>query len=193
VGVHFRVSWTLDTGPGNIFTETEGGPDPQNGGATVSRVSYPNGSFDFWTIPSDLAANVVFDGYQSGVADANGELTIRLGAENYGGSCNVNCHFTDLEFVSCEEVIVAVETERYVTSWLADDDARQQLLGRRAFLEESTDDGVTWSVVLYAGYVQQIELAHDLTYLITVGDSGRGRRVGRAWRGLDPIEDFVTP
>jgi hypothetical protein len=191
VGVHYRVSWFLDTGPGNIFTEVVGGPDPLNGGSTTSRVSYPNGSFDFWTITPDLAPNVVFDGYQSGIADSNGELAIRLGAENYGGSCNVNCHFTDIEFVSCEPITVSIDSERYTTASLADDAARQRMLGRQYVLKASTDGGFTWDETLYVGYLRQITLDRALTFLMTGGDSGRGRRVGRAWRGLDPIEDFV--
>jgi hypothetical protein len=190
VGVHFRIIWTLDTGAGNIFAEVEGGLDPETG-ETTNRVSFPNGSYDFWDIPSDLGPNFVFDGYLSGVADASGELMVRLGGENYGGSCNVYAEFRDLEFVSCEEVVVSVEAERYVTGWLADSDARQQLLGRKAYLEESLDGGVTWGHVAYAGYVKQITMERSLTYLFTLGDSGRGRRVSRAWSNLNPVEDFT--
>lgn len=190
VGVHFRISWTLDTGAGNLFAEVEGGTDPQTG-ETTNRVSFPNGSFDFWTISSDLGPNFVFDGYMSGVADASGELIVRLGGEGYNGSCNVYAEFQDLEFVSCEPVASSVEAERYVTSSLADTDARQHLLSRAAYLRESTDGGATWPVVLYAGYVKQITLDASITYLITLGDAGRGRRVSRAWTGLNPIEDFA--
>lgn len=190
VGVHFRVSWTLDSGPGNLFAAVVGGVDPETGD-TINHVSFPNGSYDFWTIPSDLGSNYVFDGYLSGVADASGELKVRLGGEGYGGSCNVYAEFRDLQFVSCEEIVVSVEAERYVTGWLADSDARQQLLGRKAYLEESLDEGVTWTRVLFAGYVKQITMPASLTYVFTLGDSGRGRRVSRAWADLDPTEDFV--
>jgi hypothetical protein len=189
VAVHARVTWGLDTGPGNLFIETEGGIDPVDG-ETVHRVSFPNGSYSFWDIPPDLAPNV-YDTGASAIADASGEVIVRLGGENYGGSCNLNATFSDLEFFSCEDVEVAVGENRYVTGWLADDDARQQLLGRKAYLEESLDGGVTWGHVAYAGHVKQITMERSLTYLFTLGDSGRGRRVSRAWSGLNPVEDFT--
>jgi len=191
VGCHFRIVWGLDTGAGNIFAEMEGGAHPVTG-ETINRVSFPNGGYDFWTIDEALAPEVVFDGYLSGVADGSGELTVRLGGEAYSPSANVSVAFKDLEFVSCEEVIVGTDAERYITGWLADSDARQQLLGRPAYLEESLDGGATWSRVLYRGYLKQITLDQSLTYLLTLGDAGRGRRNSKAWSGLNPVEEFAA-
>lgn len=189
VAVHARVSWGLDTGPGNLFLETEGGVDPEDG-ETVHRVSFPDGSYSFWTIPDGLAPNV-YDTVASAIADGSGQVIVRIGGEGYGGSCNLNATFSDLEFVSCANVLDEVNGPRYVTGWLADSDARQQLLGRRAYLEESLDEGTTWTSVLYAGYVKRISLDQSLTYVFTLGDAGRGRRVARAWKALNPVEDFI--
>jgi len=179
VGFHARVNWALDTGPGNLFLEVNG-----------VHVSFPNGAFDFWTVDPDLLPGSIFDNYISTTADINGEVEVRFGGENYGGSCNCVARMTDLQFVSCEPIISSVDSERYVTSWLADDDARQQLLGRKAYLEESLDGGTTWTRVLYSGYLRQAELGASLTYLLTLGDAGRGRRNSKAWSGLTPE---VTP
>lgn len=178
VGFHFRANWTLDSGPGNIFAEANG-----------DRVSFPNGSYDFWTIDQSLASNIS-DNVLYATVDGAGEVLIKLGAENLAPSNNINCSFTALEFVSCEPVVAAGD-DLYITSWLADTAARQQLLGRRAFLEQSLDGGATWSSVVYAGFVKQLTLDLSLTYLLTLGDSGRGRRVSRAWSQISPVADFI--
>jgi hypothetical protein len=188
VGVSFRISWTLDTGPGNIFAEIEGGTDPETG-ESVHRVSFPNGSYDFWTIPSELAPNYIHDGFLSGVADSNGELKIRLGGENYGGSCNVYCEFQDLQVVSCTESDVPSETSRYVTRWLADDFARQQMLGWQFYIEQSTDGGTTWPTVLYSGYLTNLTLDESLVYEFEIGDTRKVERNTAAWRNINPIDN----
>lgn len=188
-----RVSWSLDSGPGNLYIETIGGSDPfaEPPDATTNRTSFPSGAFDFWNI--DPALNTaVFNGFISAVADSNGEIEFRFGAEGYGGSCNINAALSDMEIVECEEsLIVDVDTDRYITGWLADANARQQLLGRAAYLEESLDGGATWTRVMYVGYLKQITMEQSLTYLLTLGDAGRGRRVSKAWSDLDPTVDFV--
>jgi hypothetical protein len=187
-----RVNWPLDSGPGNLYIETIGGADPfaATPGATTNRTSFPGSGSDFWTIDPSLNT-AVFNGYISAIADGSGEIEFRFGAEGYSGSCNVSAIITDMEIVECSEVESGDLTALYTTGWLADSDARQQLLGRKAYLEESEDGGVTWTRVLYAGYVKQITMDQSLTYLFTLGDAGRGRRVSRAWRDRDPVEDFT--
>lgn len=189
VAVHFRVVWPLDTGPGNLFVETEGGLDPLTGD-TVNRTSFPNGAFDFWTI--DPALNVtVFNGVISAVTDASGELIIRWGGEGYGGSCNLNATLSDMQVVSCEEQLISIDSNAYMTANLADDDARQRLLGWPYYLKSSVDGGASWTEMVYAGYLKQATMERSKTFLLTGGDAGRGRRVSRAWAGLNPIEDFT--
>lgn len=183
VGFRFRVNWTLDTGLGNVFVELEGAGGPV-------RVSGPTPSFNFWDMPVDPLNNQV-DLVVYAVADASGEVIVRLGAEGMAPSFNLAVQFTDLEVVECDDVIVSVDAERYVTGWLADADARQQMLGRRFFLEESTDGGVTYTAVVYSGFLKDATMEESLTWLLSAGDSGRSRRLGRAWAGLDPIEDFT--
>lgn len=179
VGFHFRSNWTLDTGPGNVFAEANG-----------DRVSFPNGSYDFWTIDQSLASNIS-DNVMYTTADVNGEVLIKLGAENIAPSMNINVSFTALEFVTCEEAEVPSGGERYVTSWLADEDARQQLRNKKAYLEESLDSGVTWSRVLYSGYVESIVLEESLTYLFTLGDTRRVERLTPAWADINPAGALI--
>lgn len=178
LGFRFRINWTLDTGGGNIFVEVNG-----------TRVSGLTSSFDFWNMPVDSLNNQV-DTVVWAAADGSGEVEVKMGGENYYPSCNVSCQFTDIEVVQCADV-AGPGDDLYVTGWLADDDARQQLLGRQAYLEESTDGGTAWSRVVYTGYVRQITLEASLSYVFTLGDAGRGRRVGPAWRNLNPVEDFT--
>lgn len=192
VAFRVRVGWGLDTGPGNLFLETEGGIDPEDG-ETIHRVSFPDGSYDFWTIDETLAPNI-YDNVASAIADASGEVIVRIGGEGYGGSCNLNATISDLQAVSCENVEVPGDPDDlYVTGSLADSNARQQLLGRPFYLVESLDAGATWTRVLYAGFTKQATMERSKTYLFTGGDNGRGRRVSRAWAGLNPVEDFIVP
>ena len=186
-----RVSWSLDTGPGNLYIETVGGPDPYAAipGDTVNRTSFLDGSYDFWTIDPSLNP-AVFNGFISAVADASGEIEFRFGAEGYGGSCNVTATISDMEVVSCG-LVVAAGTDLFTTSTLADEDALQKQLGRRYYLKSSDDGGVTFTQMLYAGYLRQETMERALTYLLTGADSGRGRRVSPAWRGIDPVADFT--
>jgi hypothetical protein len=182
VGLRARVNLTLDTGGGNAIVELQGAGDAVRIGTGAG--------FDFWNIPED-PLNQQVDSVVYVVADGSGHIKVRLGAANMFPSFNLVVGFTAIEIVECEEIVVSVDSERYVTGWLADSDARQQVLGRKAYLEESLDGGVTWSRVLYAGYVKQITMDLSLTYQFTLGDAGRGRRVSRAWSGLNPVEDFT--
>lgn len=178
VGFRFRINWTLNTGPSAIWVDVNG------------NLYQPAGpSFSFWTIDEDTLNNRV-DTVIWCEADVLGLIKVKLGWTG-APSCNVYCQFSDLEAVSCADVITTSATDRYVTSWLADANARQQLLGRKAYLEQSTDGGATWSEVVYSGFVKQLTLDQSLTYLLTLGDSGKGRRVSRAWAGLNPVADFI--
>lgn len=92
--------------------------------------------------------------------------------------------FTGFEFDSVTITEVqspGLPAGRYVTLWLADTSARQQMLGRAAYVLESIDGGATWTILRH-GYVTDIELPVAQTYLITVGGARRRERttmVGR--------------
>lgn len=178
VGFHFRANWTLDTGPGNIFCELNG-----------NRVSFPNGSYDFWTIDPSLSA-FVYDNYASAVADGSGNIVVKLGGEGYAASANVNCVFEEFEIVRCvfSNDPDTTASERYVTTWLADDFARQQLIDREAYIEETYDSGVTW-VPKFGGYLTSLQMEKSLTFDFSVGDTRRTERNRPAFRNLTPATD----
>jgi hypothetical protein len=181
-GLKFRVNHTLDTGGGNAFVELRGAGDPV-------RVSGFAG-FNFWDVPENPLNNQV-DTVVYAVTNASGEIDVALGGENMFPSFNLVVGFTDLEVVECDEVVVSIESERYTTASLADAAARQKQLGRPYYLKASTDGGVTFDEMIYAGFARQFTMERSLTFLLTAGDAGRGRRVSRAWTGLNPVEDFT--
>lgn len=74
---------------------------------------------------------------------------------------------------------------RVVTSVLADTDAKQQLMSKPAIVEESEDEGATWTV-LTRGYVNHAGLNDALLWEFTVGDS---KRVEQSRRVFDRITD----
>jgi len=71
------------------------------------------------------------------------------------------------------EVIDAITsgTSRIVTTVLTDNQNRQQLLSRRAYIEFRTDGG-SWQTLM-AGYVVGIRLTNALSYQFSIGDSRR--------------------
>ena len=79
---------------------------------------------------------------------------------------------------------------RIVTSRLADAQGRQQLLSRRAFLEE-TENGTDFAV-LVAGYVTMCELTTALRYTIGVGESRRVEASVRVFEVAEPGFDRVS-
>ena len=178
-GITFDLTWSLDTGPGNIFVEIEGA-------SGASRMAIPSTGNTFWTY-GDLVADTLLR--LRATADGSGEVTIRMGGENYAPSANVNCGFADVALyeLTCASY-GAAGGARYVTSWLADTDARQRLMGRRAWVEQTTDDGATWSLLL-AGYVTSLQMDASLVYVFTVGDTRRIERTRGAWREIAPSQE----
>lgn len=178
-GVTFSLNWTLDTGPGNIFVEIEGADGP-------NRLTITATGATIWTITT-LEQDVQYR--LRATANASGEITIRAGGENYAPSANVNCSWSDLSLVAltCASYGSA-SGARYVTAWLADTDARQRLMGRRAWIEQTTDDGASWAMLL-AGYVTDLVMDASLTYVCTIGDTRRVERTRSAWRDLDPVNE----
>lgn len=86
VGVHIGVSWGLFTpgsSPQGLFLSIEGGD-----GSNYRDYVPENTSFSFWTIPSNFPN--IRDNVLQGIADVNGEVLIKTGAINMGGSCNLS-------------------------------------------------------------------------------------------------------
>jgi hypothetical protein len=163
-------------------------------GLTTEEWSGHLSDVNFWNFGAGHYTPAIAGLFLGVVVPPSGEVEIQLGGQNFSPSGNINLQIDQVAFMQCVPALnsgASSDPERYVTSWLADTDARQQLLGRKAYLEESLDAGATWTRVLYAGYVKQITMDQSLTYLFTLGDAGRGRRVSRAWRDRDPVEDFV--
>lgn len=92
-GLTFAINWTLDSGPGNIFLEIEG--------TSASRYSVLATGGTIWTV-STLQNDVLYR--LRADATTAGEITIRLGGENYAPSANVLCTFTDAGVYRLEHV-----------------------------------------------------------------------------------------
>lgn len=178
VGFHANVTWSLDTGAGGMFMEVNG-----------ERVSIPSNGYDLWTIDPSLGG--VQDGYAAGNADGSGEVTVKIGIEGYTSGSNIIAIIEDVEIVTCIPGSDLGTGSRYVTRWLADVSARQQLLGRRAYVEQSRDDGATWTM-LRAGYLTSLVMEHSLVYEFAIGDTRRVERTKAAWRDLDPLNESVA-
>jgi hypothetical protein len=185
VGITVKVSVILNSNGGwRVFMRAIGTTTEEWSGH-LSDVTIWNqtGGFYVPTIPGDFLGTVV---------PPSGEVTFQLGVENMFASGNINVSFNQVEIAQC----VPVEspgpiTELYTTGSLADDNARQKQLGRPYYLKASTDGGTTFDEMIYAGFTRQITMERSKTFLLTGGDAGRGRRVSRAWRDLNPVEDFV--
>lgn len=179
-GVKVTGSWSLDTGAGNIFIEING-----------NRVVFPSGAYSFYDMDGALSANII-DSALTAQADASGEITISMGGTGYAPSCNVTCGFSSVEIRECTPPAPGIGSgPRYVTGWLADADARQQLLGRSAFLEQSLDDGTSWTMLL-AGYVTSLQMQDSLVYEFAIGDTRRVERTRAAWRDVAPTTEAIT-
>jgi hypothetical protein len=111
------------------------------------------------------------------IADGSGEVEITLG------------HF-DLEY-GMDGIVITVSrlrifgpadplTTRVVTGWLGDDDGQWQVLGVKAFVDESTDVGDNWTTVQGA-FVTHVELAGGIEYAVTLGESDRRERMAQVF------------
>ncbi len=90
--------------------------------------------------------------------------------------------------------VIDVETTpgtRVVTSKLADDEGRQQLMSRRAFIEETENDGGLWTV-LVAGYVNGIRLVTALRYDFAIGESQRVEQTVKVFERIEPGFERVS-
>jgi hypothetical protein len=105
----------------------------------------------------------------TGTSNGSGELTVRIGAFGAFGSTTYDrvARWDSLE-------ITAQNTSaegRIITGYLADGQGKQQLLSKRAFIEEREDLGA-WTTIT-AGYVTDLSLVDALTYEFSIGSTQR--------------------
>jgi hypothetical protein len=81
---------------------------------------------------------------------------------------------------------------RWLTAFLGDTKGKEQLKGRKVFIEESLDAGTTWSA-FYTGRVRSLKLAGRVAYEMTVRDMAKDMDtqvfVGRP----DPAVTYASP
>lgn len=116
-------------------------------------------------------------------SDAGGNLSVDVGV-GFGVACAVFSWVIGFDWVRITEGTPAA-TGRYSTIALASDGARQQVLGRPAYIETSGDEGGTWDRVLHSGYITAIRLPNSLVYEYDVGDTRRVERVTQAFKTVE--------
>jgi hypothetical protein len=99
---------------------------------------------------------------------------------------------SDIGAYTCQVIdAITTGTDRVVTEVLADASGRYQLLSRRAFIEESDDDGGSWTV-LVAGYVNRCALGNALTYEFTIGEARRAEKERKLFVQVESPFDRVS-
>jgi hypothetical protein len=139
---------------------------------TVSTESDPNGTGDELSVsslPTDGAP------YIGSAPDGDGQEVDPLTGSVRTGTYTV-------EVVDAQTGTDGTGTIRHVTQKLEDAGARQQLLSRRAYVEISTDGGVTWPT-LTAGYVTSIRLVSPMRYAVQIGDTRRVEQTQTIFQG----------
>jgi len=139
---------------------------------TASTLAYPNGVTDELTVsslPTDAAP------YLATAPDGDGQEVDPVTGAVRTGTYTV-------EIVDANTGVDATGVIRHVTAKLEDVGARQQLLSRRAYVEISTDGGVTWPM-LTAGYVTSVRLVSPMRYAVQIGDTRRVEQTQTIFQG----------
>jgi hypothetical protein len=110
-------------------------------------------------------------------SDASGNLTVLVGYDQLRGGIGFAIGFDWVHITPGNPAI----TGRYATINLADANARQQFLGRQAYIEASYDRGATWPHCLHSGYITDIQLPLSLVYEYGIGDTRRTERITKAF------------
>jgi hypothetical protein len=113
----------------------------------------------------------------SATSDSSGNLTILVGYERLTGAIGYVIGFDWIHITPGNPAV----TGPYATINLADANARQQFLGRQAYIEASYDRGATWPHCLHSGYVTGIQLPLSLVYEYQIGDTRRTERITKAF------------
>jgi hypothetical protein len=122
----------------------------------------------------------------TGTANGSGELTVRIGAFHAFGSTTYDrlARFDTLEIRSGSNTAEA----RIITGYLADAEAKQQLLSKRAYIEEREDEG-SWTTIS-AGYVTDLALVDALTYEFSIGSTQRIEQSKRVFDRVPSPADY---
>jgi len=103
----------------------------------------------------------------TGTTNGSGELTVRFGAfDSVAAPADRLARFDTLEIIQGVDA-----QDRIITGFLADATGRQQLLSKRAFIEEREDEG-SWTT-LTAGYITDLALDDALTWTFSIGSTQR--------------------
>ena len=137
----------------------------------ASTVLDPNGTADVVDVSSVVGVGVPYIG--SAPEGDGQEVDPVTGAVRTGSYA--------VEIVDAVTGTDATGTLRYVTNRLEDAGARQQLLGRRAYVEMRTNGGA-W-VTMVAGYVTSIRLVSAMRYVVQVGDTRRVQQTQTIFQG----------
>lgn len=123
-------------------------------------------------------------------SDGSGNLAVEFGVRQ-SVACAVFSWVLGFDWVRIAPGTPAT-TGRYVTLSLADPNARQQVLGRKAFLEQSFNRGASWPSVLQSGFVTDYRMQKSLVWDITIGDTRRVERNTKAFAQITQHFDNVT-
>jgi hypothetical protein len=182
-----RVAKTYDSGDGiaadTLYRVTVYARQDARAWYDVHSRMYVNGT-ERSIQTTDAFATLVVDVRSS----AAGTLAVMLQREHAFLTETINVWWDALTIESLTDS-VGTETNRIVTAVLADPTGRQQLLSKRAFIEERTDEGAgfgDWSV-LTAGYITDVALTNALVYEFGVGSTQRIEQTNRVFdRCPDP-------
>lgn len=138
-------------------------------------------------------------------ADDDGDELVLSSLPGYGNLCLLDFprgdgeEFNPITGESTVGAYVVPATDRLsdgatpayvITEVLHDEAARQQLLSRRAMLEETRDGGATWQNIIN-GFLNRLALSGGLSWSFTVGES---RRVERRRKVFEQVTDgFLNP
>jgi hypothetical protein len=122
----------------------------------------------------------------TGTTNGSGELTVRVGAfDGVASTADRLARFDTLEIVAATGAV-----DRIITGYLADATGRQQLLSKRAFIEERENEGA-W-VTIQAGYVTDLSLVDALQYEFSIGSTQRIEQTKRVFDRVPNPGEFPT-
>lgn len=174
---YFNISYGLNLsgqgGKAHVLATTSGGS------ANFDEAGYPTYPPGHVLTTADYFTDAF---YVDTGAGTTLDFSLRIGEVNGQSQISAGLDYVRLVYIPGS----GPSSGRILTKWLADPEARQQLLNRPAYLEYTSDQGATFSPDYYAGYVQSITLLDALRARIRVGDTRRVERTRKAFRNLDP-------
>lgn len=118
-----------------------------------------NQPFQITTLPSGSLAG--YAPYMRIPRGQNGEFDIKSGRSSVGAY--------SVEILDAKTT-AGNNATRWVSAFIGDSNGRLSLVGKKAIIEESTDNGSTWNL-FFCGRVNKFDLSSKLTYTIEIGDN----------------------